>query len=496
MPSAELQLYQRTRIPLDLDSRVWITDRDGEPRPTTATRGESTLNVSWSGRSSGYLQLPWRLNDGSEMVLSTATIGPCEVPFVLAVELARGVLVRVMNWAQDWLRSGLELSPAIQESLTASNHSLALAAIRQHDPVIAEHHAIRSLEETVLAQRLLVQNYIGIIVPSWSQSQSAPRPILGWGAGYVGTQWTSRPATKVQLTSVPMGWADLMRASGELDCSSLDLAVRSAETSGTRLLAGPFVTAQARSYPAIFGNDPLSFSSMLHGALAFARSLVQRYRGRVAYWNVTSGCNVPEIEAPADGSGGNRLWTPEERLQLSAALIETVQQADPNAAVLLTIEQTWGEYLGIEDYAAELPPKSFADTLVRAGLGLRYLGLRFELGDGDRTLGSPDPLTWLRILDRFAALGLPLIVFLHEAPTRNGEARARSASSAESLSERNVSELLLLLACQRCIHAVIWEPGWVRRSPADPTIGHNPEKVPAWVQDSFHAIQHGAPIDP
>ncbi|HEY6564819.1 MAG TPA: hypothetical protein VIY86_10010, partial [Pirellulaceae bacterium] len=471
MGSARLLLNRRQPLRPDVIEHVALTDGDGQPCHVDVVREEGSFLVSWPSPSSGYIRVPWLFEDETEVLLSTATVASREEPYLLVLELARGLLGRVLGWSEDWSRAGLSLSPEIRTALDSAVRNFSLAATRQHDPAVAEHQARASLESAFLAERFLARDYCTIIFSAWSGGSGPRCPQLGISraAAESNVPPSFSEDSIPDLIAIPTVWGALTNSSGDLEFTATDLAVDQARASGCPVMIGPLLRSKPEDYPPHFGNDAHSFSSMMAAAIGFARTMAERYRGRVAYWNVASGGNVP-FRAVTDPLN-QRAWGPEERLHLTAALVDAVHRADPQATVLVTVEQPWGDYLARDP--DELPPVTFADSLARAGLGLSALGLCLDFDLREHALGPRDPLAWLQMIDRFAILGLPMILFLRERSlsppsvgvTAKPIAHQDSGGTSDSAStlghptgaHRLMTELVALLACQRAVSAVIWD---------------------------------------
>jgi hypothetical protein len=88
--------------------------------------------------------------------------------------------------------------------------------------------------------------------------------------------------------------------------------------------------------------------------------------------------------------------------------VEIVRSLDPDAPVVISLDQPWAEYTSRRDL--DFPPLHFADALVRAGADLFGLMLEINLGyDPGGTLPRT-PLEFSRQLDYWSILGLPLFV--------------------------------------------------------------------------------------
>ncbi len=171
------------------------------------------------------------------------------------------------------------------------------------------------------------------------------------------------------------------------------------------------------------------------------------------------GIVLPDLNAPTEMG-----WTDEEVLRMAVSMIETVRRLDKQTPVLLSIDQPWSEYL--RDDANGISPLHFADALIRADLGLSGLALEmnFDLWPG----GSfpRDLLEISRIIDRWAMLGLPLMVIL-SSPTDASPALSEQRISSWSTGSCGAGQtspavlspemILGLLLSKPSVHALVWD---------------------------------------
>lgn len=195
------------------------------------------------------------------------------------------------------------------------------------------------------------------------------------------------------------------------------------------------------------------FESILQAACAHAEETVNRYRGKVHLWNCATGLNVPTELG----------WNDEQVLRMAVSLIQTVRRTDPRAPVLLSIDQPWSEYL--RDHADGISPLHFADALIRADLGLSGLALELNLNTWPDGSLPRDSLEISRLIDRWALLGLPLLIVL-TMPGQEG-ADPRCPSGRRPVGEwagpyptsempNDIEPLVRLIVAKQSVHALIY----------------------------------------
>jgi hypothetical protein len=155
----------------------------------------------------------------------------------------------------------------------------------------------------------------------------------------------------------------------------------------------------------------------------------------------------------------------EQRLRLIVAVIDEVQRGDPRTPYIISFDQPWAEYLATADH--DFSPLHFADSLVRAELGLAGIALEMNFGYWPNGTLPRDWLEVSRQLDRWNMLGLPLLLLgaIPSATTVDPQARVQVRANSEPCAEnvpslitqQKAAERLALLALAKSfVHGFIW----------------------------------------
>ena len=155
---------------------------------------------------------------------------------------------------------------------------------------------------------------------------------------------------------------------GRQNWAFADAKLQWCQSHGLRICGGPLIELACRTLPDWIYLWEGDFDNLLIVAGDYVRTVVQRYRGKVHFWNATGRLIT-----------GDALRLDEEqKLQLAGRVIETIRSVDTQAPVLVSFDQPWAEYMSGHD--AELSPLQFADALVRSNLGIAGIGLEIDLG--------------------------------------------------------------------------------------------------------------------
>lgn len=153
-------------------------------------------------------------------------------------------------------------------------------------------------------------------------------------------------------------------------------------------------------------------------------------------------------------------------------LVQTVRRQDPQTPVIISFDQPLGEYLA--HHRNGISPIHFADALARSGLGLAGLGLELRMGYAALGTIPRSTLAISQLLDRWATLGLPIMVQLTVPADTAPDPLARRPTSVIAMGDNGTSDahqmrvassILRTLLAKPFIHAAVWD-GW------DDTVPH------------------------
>ena len=399
---------QRDRLPEEALKRVYLSGMEGIPWRCTNSWLDAPQDSSQRGfvveRSvpdSGNLFVPWNVG-GREIMLSTATLMEREQPYNLPVELARGLLNRLRNQSADWQMIGLTLPSEFLVSLRDASRSFVQATTASATEEAAAACAEQAIRQAMTSLDSLVSGYISQAVAA-RQQQSAQLPTL-FGVQLchrklVDAETALLPAA-LNTVSVSVCWRDLEKTAGKKEWQTLDEQIEWCREAGFRIIGGPLLQLQDRDVPDWLYLWEDDFDQVQSYVIQHIRSIVKRFRGKVHIWNCAARINVPDALSLGE----------EQKLRLVVNAIEEVRREDPSTPLILGVDRPWAEHLASEDL--DLSPLHFADSLLRADLGIAGIGLEVNLGYWPDGTLPRDLLEFSRMLDRWSLLDIPLIIYL------------------------------------------------------------------------------------
>lgn len=382
---------------------AYLTGIEGLPWFCRRTRLDSELSIERSIDESARLSLVWPTETHGPLLLSTTSLRTNSPQYDMGLELARGTINRVRCQAFEWQRLGLRLSENFLNSsansldsfldaiLTPTSHDNSQAvASAIEEALVANHELCRGYTEQALAARHATETrlstLLGVQLPFQPLENLASFPI----------------AALSNTVGIPLAWNEISSRSGKSDYVIPDAQLQWARQNSIRICAGPLISLHSASLPEwlMLVDDP--FEQFLTGAIEHIKETVMRYRGKVHLWHVAAGLNTPS----------DLRLTDEQALRLAVHAIQTVRSLDDRAAVILSVDQPWCEYLG--GYQEAVSPLHFVDALIRADLGLSGIGLEINHGYWPNGSLPRDLLEFNRLVDQWSLLGLPLMVLLRQ----------------------------------------------------------------------------------
>jgi len=362
-------------------------DRTSWPVRTVVEGDELVLHRSVS--DSANLHVPWPVEGHGTLTLATGSLMERPEPYLLPLELARGTIVQVRNQLSDWELIGLSVPELVPAKLAAAVERFSQAAVEQNDPAVSARYADESLRAALEAANLLAAGYT-------EQSFAARRRNGNKQVGLLGAElgpdllddYTSRQfLVAFNAAEVPICWRETESTEGRFRWTTNDRQIHWCRNHGLKVVAGPLLLLDHRDLPDwlyLFEDD---FENLLEFVSTLIRATVERYRGKVDHW-ICAGQVNSDVLAISE----------QQRLQLVARTIELTRQLDPDTPALVSFNQPWAEYM--RERHADFPPFHFADTLIRADIGLS--GLMMEMNVGYFPGGTPGASWDCRCGYRFA----------------------------------------------------------------------------------------------
>jgi hypothetical protein len=439
------------RITQEMVEKVYLSGIDQVPWEVRVTAEEGQLLLERAVSDSGNLHVPWPIEGRRQLVLRTGSLVEQSQPYQLPLELARGVIGQLRNQLADWQAIGVIVPGPVTAKAAEAIGYFSRAAVTQAVAVESANLADAAIRTALEAGDLLAAAYVEQAFAS-RQRQGGKRAAL---AGDLGDTLLDDATARQFLAtfnaaSVPVSWRRIEAAEGHFNWAICDRQMEWCRTHGLKVVGGPLVQLDTHRLPDWLCLWEGDFDSLLSFATEFARTAVARYRGKVDAWQVAGRINTAEVLGLSE----------EEKLQLTARMIDLVHSVDPAAALVVAFDQPWSEYMS--GRSMDFPPLQLADALVRAGLDLKSLMLEINLGYWpDGTLPRP-LLEFSRQLDYWAMLGLPLMISLtvpssgKNDPLSARQVKISPAGWTPQAQRLWIARYLPMLLAKPYVQAVVW----------------------------------------
>ncbi len=421
----------------------------------TGERGTDHLVIERNENESGRVFVPWRIGESEPVLVGTATLVERDTPYVLEVELARGMVNTLRNQMAQWESMGLVVPLSLRSQVLEATSDFSRAATMQNDVPAAAEWANRSLATSALAVEHLASEYAQQALQA---RRSVARSSITWYGVRLGNE---RPSSKLgrqlastfNMVALPISWRLIEAVEGRRIWDDVDKQVEWAHSAGLRIAAGPILELDDRGVPDWTYLWEGDYDNILSFMIDHVQAVVERYRGKVHLWQVASRM-----------THGHALGLNEEaRLQVAARAISTVRKLDPTTPLVVTFDQPWAEYMAYQNL--DLAPLHFADALVRADLGLAGIGLELNVGYHPGGSLPRSPLAVSRLIDVWSQLELPLLVALTTPSAAAEDAKAdpklRVLNSAKDgvtpESQRDwIERHMPLILAKNAVQVVLW----------------------------------------
>jgi hypothetical protein len=444
------------RLPADAAARAHLTGAEDIPWLSRVVRTDKGLIADRPAGDSGSFHVPWRIEGQGERLLATTSLMERSRPYHLSVELARGTVCRVRSQLAVWEEAGLVVPLTVHEQLKAAMVFLRQAATAQHQPESAEPHAQRAIELASAAGDAVSQAFAEQAL-SGRKRQAGKLPTL-FGVRLGDTPpddaiGQSLPAA-MNTAIVPLRWSLIETSEGRFEWGACDQIVFWCQARNLRICGGPLFSLDDGSLPSWLSAYEGNFDRVVTLATRFIQQAVARYQGRVHLWLCTARTNVGESLALRE----------EQKLRLTLRCVETVRRSAPQIPAVVSLDLPWGEHMLHREI--QLSPLHFADTLVRADLGLSGFGLEINLGYAPRGTFPRDLTAFSYLVDRWSGFNLPLVVQLtfpsSEAEDPLAEIQARplptlsAATITPELQRDWAAKLAPVLLAKQAVQGVFW----------------------------------------
>ena len=159
MGQMRFRLHERDRIADGGLQRIYVAGAEDIPWSTRTAWEDDQLVVKRAVDDSGYVYVPWQVDGHGQHLLGTTTLMEREKPYLLEVELARGLIQRLRGRLFIWEWLGLKTPEELVGQLRDATRLFARAATSQDDVPAAAAAANQAIASALTISDELVRAY-------------------------------------------------------------------------------------------------------------------------------------------------------------------------------------------------------------------------------------------------------------------------------------------------------------------------------------------------
>lgn len=448
MGLATFYLPRPERLSTAMVRQCYMQGIDAIPWTCQNSLDGNILTIRRNASESGNLFVPWHTQDRGQITLTTTCLRESNAAYHLPIELARGTVGRMRNQVATWQQSGLHVSEDVAARVETATRALCLAATSADNDEIAEEAADEAINVSLDAIELMMRQY-----SRFSLQRSGKRNVfLAANLGsHPGARFPSDLLGAINTAVVPFAWNEIEGSNNDASAECFAEQIRWCKKLGLRVCGGPLLNFGKNGLPDwlyLWEDDPEALESYM---LDYVEATVKKYADKVTLWHAWSGIN--DCQAMKINE--------ELRVRLAVASLERLRSFDPSTPVFVSFNQPFGEYLARK--SLDLAPIQYADTLIRAELGVSGFGLEINLGYWPEGTLPRDVLEISRLVDRWTSLGLPLVLILTLPSAGLAEPDGERAIIEFGANESSVhsqaklaSEIIEVCLAKPAVQGVIW----------------------------------------
>lgn len=426
-------------------STVHVVGLDGIPWPCRVSIEDDILTVSRNRDESGKFFVSYPFKKYGELTIASGTLPESKTPYDLVTELARGTLNRLRNQTSIWEEGGLTISDEVRRLTNGATELLSQSIMTTADSDSVAASDVEKIKDTRAQEALelamdaifAISDDFGERVANFRANHNEISPFWFAGSGAV-PSGEKQDREKFDLWETELGLG-----------SAID------ENVNQKIIYGPILDASVNGTSNGYDLSEQESEVRRQKLVSYCNQALTELPGNVSLIHAVSGLN---------GTGHRNMSFPQQ-LQLTADVLGQIEKSGSKVPTLVSFDFPWAERLASS--VGGTHPLQIADSLLRQGLPISYLGLEVNLDYWPAGSVSRDPLQWIDLIDVWSQLGLPL-VFLLRVPQQGSvkaEATSEDAEKTVNTVRENLTDqqrrllmetVLPMLIARPNVHGVIW----------------------------------------
>lgn len=427
------------RLPEDwsLETRqaksIHVIGLDGIPWPCRVSVDGQILSILRNRDESGKVFIACPFAKHGEFTISTGTLAERIEPFRILVELARGTLHRLRNQISFWGEGGLEIPDSIHQNVATSINWLS-KAIMHEDETLSDQDARKSLELAFDGIFELSQIFGEEIAKVRTERAGMP----DFWTAHVAAEVDGDQSVSTTQTHLPFDLVQFNKPTEQTSC-------------GKNIIAGPLVDASAGGLKrSIIELD--DFYARRDHLLNRCRETINSLPSSVSLIHVACGLN---------GMGHRHLSYPQQ-IEVTTEMLSLIDKSEVDIPTMVSFDFPWAERLA--SAVGGIHPIQIADSLLRQGEPISFIGLDINLDYWPGGSVIRDPFQWVSMIDVWSQLGLPLVVCFrmpsgtYQQPVQTSDRLINEVRSNLDDAQRLklLNTVLPMLVARPAVHGFIW----------------------------------------
>ncbi len=388
---------------------------------------------------------PWYQKGMGVITLSTSTLSQRERPYNLCLEMARAQIGTVRAQLFEWQQIGLAIPPNINEYLKTATSALGRAARNQYGPSAVDailhpelvptppkpgeesnnslqvkypedvtsliQESSVALQYALEAGNMLAQSYVSRRYAVAGNSSKLAEIGCSLGSIVPAEPFSSIFTNTFKTARIDINWRKMEQLPKYQERCVRQM--KWCKKNGIKCAVGPLIRFEEHYFPewlTLYSDD---FEAVCDYVRVYITKCVELFRDYVDIWYAASKINVGET------LGLNE----EQRVQITAIILETLQKLKVTGEVGVSLSQPFDEGLGRQNSC--FTAYYYAEVLFNCGLKIDFIDLNLDIGfTGDGTQDR-DPLQYSRLLDTWINAGIPISISLSVPGIKNSPGNAQ-----------------------------------------------------------------------
>ena len=418
---------------------IHVVGIDGSPSPVRVTTDGNVLSILRNRDESGKVFIACPIDGYGEYTIGTGTLSERREPYPIMVELARGTLNRLRNYIANWSEGGLEIPNEVHQLVSTAINWLS-KAIMHEDDALSDQDACKALDLAFAGIFQLSEAFGEQISKVRREHKGLPE---FWTARVIDCE---KESSLPETTQTSLGSFDLIQVKSLAD-QPTDARMATARNT----IAGPMLDASA-------GGLPQSIVE-LDDFLARRDYLLNQCRESIA--KIPASTSLIHVVSGLNGMGHRHLSYPQQ-IEITTAMLRQIDKGSSGIPTMVSFDFPWAERLA--SAVGGIHPLHIADSLLRQGEPVRFLGLDINLDYWPGGSVIRDPLQWVDLVDIWSQLGFPLVICFR-MPSGNFSPTAASRETSVNEVRSNFTDdqrlkllktVLPMLVARPAVHGFIY----------------------------------------